>query len=230
MSDPFAGAGEQVGSEFDPLFAGAQDAGIGERQAGFSALPSFPFYVFRVVKGAGNISQDKGTPSLRANSEVVEGPDGTVGRRTGPMDIIWLTVKRTNKHDEPLSDEKFKEKTDEFHKTYNRVKGALGLAGYPSSVKSLDSLDAYMAPTEGRMFIAELRQEIGNDKQVRNKLVAFSMESVDAPRTKKERGKTVVVPGTALDEAREKIKEYNDKALKASGTAGARKGSGPFGG
>lgn len=212
------------------LFAGAEDVGIGERRVGFEAIPSGE-YLVRLTFGEGRQSSKNLTPSVVERFEIVEGLEGTVGRKTGNMDTLWLTCSRDKKDKQgqvigTLDDKEYAKKRKAFLEAFNRFRHAHRILGAPSDENNTEIVTAWVAPAvEGAVeFLCELSVEIDNNGNERNKCYASSMCRPEDPVHDKN-GK--VVPGkTQVDLFREKIAK---KAEAAKGrTAGARKGKGPF--
>ena len=212
-----------AGDEVDPAYAEMFGGGLGDEesevQVGFDPVPPFDHYLLKPLKALPLKSQEKGTPYCRPVAEVIEGPEGTVGRQvwdSGGIFFIANPTKTNRKTGEvtELSSEDFEKKKKALRGLLLRIQRRLGLSlGFPTNFDE-DGLEAYASQfTNGANdFIAAVRNEKGNDQIIRNRIVWQSIRGYDDV-VKDSPGKTAVMV------AREKIEAYNKRGKRSAGSS-----------
>lgn len=202
---------------------------VAERRVGSEPIPGFGFYVL-TPKGAtaAFAFEDKERPILRHRIEVVEGPEGTVGRTffvDQPMAVKrtkWTDQKDANGRPifDPLPADEQAEEIRKFKLVLNRVAQVFGFAMKAPKDKSLGAIGLYAAQFEkageaGVQFVGEVKKNTRNGF-TKNLIYFDSIAAVTDSPSADYRGKAK----RALDEAREKIEAKNkliDAADKKAG-------------
>lgn len=201
---------------------------VAERRVGSEPIPGFGYYVL-TPKGAtaAYAFDDKTRPILRHRLEVVEGPDGTIGKTCfidQPMAVQrdkWTNEKDANGKPirDPLSAEELAENIRKFQLMLNRIAQVFGFDLKAPKSKELAAIGLYGAQFEkageaGKTFIGEVKKNTKNGF-TKNLMYFDSIAAIGGAPSPDYRGKAK----TALDEAKEKIAAKN-KALTAQGSRG----------
>lgn len=201
----------------DPAYAAMfGDDGLGneeaERQVGFEPIMQFPFYVVKPIRAFAGETQT-GAPRVAVQVEVLEGPDGTVGRKVLDMGGIYFAASDSRKAKKNETGDEFgrvKRTDDETLKARKNLKGSLLRiqnhlklsVGFPASFAPA-AIEVYAEQFENAQpFVVEIQNKVGRDGVRRNSLNWYSVAALDAP-VKDSSGKPT--GKTAVQEAREKI-------------------------
>ena len=211
-----------AGGGVDPAYSDMGfDEGLGneeaERQVGFDPVPQFSYYVLKPIRAFAGFTK-AGAPRVAAQVEILEGPEGTIGRKVLDMGGIYFAAsdsRRAKKNENGDEFNRVPRTDDEIAKARKNLKGSLlriqnhlKLAvGFPVSFAEA-ALEVYAEQFENAQpFVAEIANRVGNDSVRRNSINWYSIAALDAP-VKDSNGKPT--GKSALEEAREKI-EARDK-------------------
>jgi hypothetical protein len=211
-------------SGIDPVYAELYGSGTGdevaERQGGFEPIPAFGYYVVQPRKAIASFTQEKGSPRVQAQVEIVEGLTDTAGRVITDAMGIYFIVNRESKNFktnemEYLNDEDFAKKVTKRKNLLNRIAKVAKLPmSVPVSFQG-DAIEQYASQftPESPRFVIEIRAKKGSDGITRNEFVWQTAAALDEPILDKN-GKPTGL--TALDEARKKIAD-RDKNVASKG-------------
>ena len=231
-STAVATAGVDVDPSYAEQFANGTGEEVAERRMPFEPIPN-GLYVVKAVSAAGLLTSE-GNPRVRAQVEILEGINDTVGRKVTDSGGIYFVTKRTSKikGKEVFLEGEARDKTSPFgkkvanrHAMLNRIKNVLSFQIAAPSMPTEDAIQDYANQfTETTPpFIMEIRIEKGSDGVNRNKFVWESIEALDGPV--KDKNGNVVGGRTALDEVRTKIAAQEKGATQARGRGGRNAGT-----
>jgi hypothetical protein len=218
--DDTTSPGMTNGSGVDPLYLEQFGAGLGEevaeRRGALEPVANFGYYIVQPTKAIASFTNQKGSPRIQVQVEILEGPADTVGRIVTDSGGIYFITNRESfdkktKQMVYLDEAAFAEKLAARKAFLKRIANVMKLTqAIPASFTG-DALDSYAAQfsSESPKMVIEIRTEKGQDGVNRNRLVWESAAALNEP-LKDKRG-NLVPNKTALDEARTKIAE-KDKA------------------
>lgn len=213
------------GGGVDPAYAAMFDEGLGteesERQVGFDPIPAFSYYVLKPIRAFAGETQ-AGAPRVAPQVEVLEGPEGTVGRKVLDMGGIYFSAsdsrraKKNEQGDEfgrvPRTEDEIVKARKNLRGSLLRIQNQLKLSvGFPASFAPA-AIEVYAEQFENAQpFVAEILNRLGTDGVRRNSINWYSVAALDAP-VKDSNGKPT--GKSAVEEAREKIEVRNKQGGK----------------
>jgi len=232
--------GTPVATEDDAyaaIYGRPMDDDEGQRQVGSEPIPRFDYYMLHFEEGKGELLGVNKAPAIQVVATVVEGPDGTVGRKV--FDTMFLEVSKnkyikegSNSVQVPKTKEEFEETVERHLRKLNRI-GRIGKFGIsrPTSFMQADlqtyglqfgingGFDAIVA-----VSISKARPDgKGGEWPARNRIIWQSMAALDDPELDKQDKPT---GRSCHEEARDKMVKFNErKAAKGNGRAGRTAGS-----
>jgi len=206
-------------STVDPAYlelfgSGLDDVEEPEREVGVPPIQRFDKYHVKFLGATSGFSKTAGAAYVRPTLEIVEGPEGTVGRRVS--DDIYFNVKDTVKErDKVTGEETERPRTtaekgkivDELRKTLKRIAVQLSLTRSVPPALTEEGLAAYAVGfTDCEAILAIRVEKARGDYDARNRIVWRSISALNGPPSKKEAGF-----GTALEEAQAAIAKAGTK-------------------
>jgi len=209
----------------------------GKRQVGSEPIPRFDYYLLHFDEGKGELLGEKNAPAIQIQATVVEGPDGTVGRKV--FDTLFLQVSPNkyvkedgNNVQVPKTKEEFEVSVERHLRNMTRV-GRIGkfAVARPKSFMQAD------LQTYGMQFgldggfeaivavsVSKARPDgKGGEWPARNRIIWASMAALDDAELDKADKPT---GRSCHEEARDKTTKFNERrAAKGGGRAGRTAGS-----
>lgn len=203
------------------VLTGIENEPLPERQVGYEPVPRFDHFHVRFT-GASPGFFPSGDSYLRVTAEILNGPQGTVGRivsddvRFTPGDITFERDPDTKELTQrPMTSEERATAVGEVRKTLRYIAGALGFTQIaPASLTEAD-IARYGVQFVGKEAILALRiKQARGNRDASNKFVFLSIAAPSGP------AKSNGFPN-ALAEAQAKIEKANaKKKLGSAKTAG----------
>lgn len=218
----FAG-GAGASPEYDPIYDGFQEAKIPDAKETEESLPK-GLYLVEFEGGKGSLAGDEKLPQIRLGATIIEGQEGTVGRKAfGNLKFAtskfgWQKNEQGVRMKFALSQEKWLEEGKEDQETLKRVATVLGLLQpLPNRPHTVESLTTHGSQFGGKRAVIEIGVMRGNDDfGPSNFFLWGSIRALDEV-VKTKAGEVV---GSALEYVRKKIAMAKSKADKAKGGKG----------
>ena len=229
MTDEVRDTGFTEETVVDPaydLHQGFEQQDEAERQLGFDPVPRFDYYHVKFSGAKGQISSQKGSPGFFATSIILHGPAGTEGRPLS--DAFYLSISPTKNVKSGGKVAQIQRTAEEVAKAKGEMQATVKRIGTRLSfmsmlpdapIKNQENLDKYAAQFAGKEAIIAAGIDRSSDAP-KNRI---QWRSIAAPGDPVKDKKTGEVLGTALEQALEKIKKFDEKTV--AGQAGRTSGS-----
>ncbi len=227
--------GADVDVNYELLFGQGLGEDVAERQVGNKTIEKFDYYVGNFEGGKANFTA-AGDAGFRLMARIAEGPDGTENSVVFGGQVLKVKETKTvntpqGKEEVQRTPEEIEKAASEIRKTLNRLVQVFEAASPVPAGMDEASLGVYASQFSGGPVVFAVsyspERTVGDRTfAARNEIVLRSIAHPDEPVLHTS-GKMKGQPTgeTALQEARRKIKERNERNAKMGGTSGRTAGS-----